>query len=532
MKRIRTTALLVMVTGFLAVAPALAQTVVYGMAGTFDSLDPNATTFTRTGRITINVVEPLVYEVGPGKYEPGLATSWSVNADATEYTFTLRQGVKFQDGTPFNAEAVKFTFDRIVDPNTKSQTAFSLIGPYKETQIVNDHEVKVVFSKPYAPFLDSAASPYLGIVSPTAYKKAGPDHWGVDTLVGTGPFELKSYAANSEVVLVRNPDYWGGPDFLKASQGNVQELDYKIIAEPSTRDATLESGETNFVEDVAPIDFNSMKNESGIKTSSIPQPGSGWSLMMNEQRSPTDELAVRRAIQLATDKKGMLATIWNNIGTVACGPITHVMFGYDPSMCDLYSHNLDKAKQVLQDAGWVAGSNGMRVARGVKGVADGTPLVIDHYYQAEDNTSQQMAAFMKANLAQVGIDVKLHGLSRSGYFDAVRSGKHNTQNWWETETDPGVVSILFDSKNAGGGTNRNNYINPEMDKLISEAAGAADPQKRAALYSQIQKKVKDEAIMVFYIDPDTLYAQSDKLTGVKMYMDGLYPLFAGATVAK
>lgn len=532
MRRSRVTTVGILLAVIMLCGQVFAQTIVYGMNGTFDRLDPNATTFTKVGRITIHVVEPLVWEPSPGTFEAGLAKSWSVNDDATEYTFQLRDDVTFQDGTPFNAEAVKFTFDRIVDPETKSQTAFSLIGPYKETQVVNDHEVKVIFNEPFAPFLDSASSPYLGIVSPTAYQKAGADNWGITTLVGTGPFLLKSYVADSEVVLVRNPDYaWAPAFFGHTGPSDIQEIDYKIIAEPSTRTASIETGETNFIEDVPEIDFANLEDTPSITTVKSPQPGSGWSLMMNQQRSPTDELAVRRAIQLASDKEGMILTIWNGIGTPACGPLTNVMFGFDKSMCDLYPYDPEKAAQVLEDAGWTdQNGDGVREANGVNGVADGTKLVIDHYYQADNALSQQMADYMKADLAKVGIDVELHGLSRSGYFDAVRSGQHNTQNWWETATDPDVVRILFYSKNAGGGTNRNNYINADMDKLIDQASATTDPQKRAELYGQIQKKVKDEAIMVFYDDPDTLYAYADTVSNVVLYLGGLYPDFYAAKV--
>ena len=153
---------IVFALGLALVAAAMAQTLVYGMGGNFDKVDPNATTFTRVGRISQHVVESLIWQSGPGQFEPGLATEWSVNEDATAYTFRLRDDVTFHDGTPFNAEAVKFTFDRIVDPETNAQTAFSLIGPYERTDVVGPFEVTVVFSSPYAPFLDSASSPQPG----------------------------------------------------------------------------------------------------------------------------------------------------------------------------------------------------------------------------------------------------------------------------------------------------------------------------------------------------------------------------------
>ena len=120
-----------------------ADTLVYGMASPFDTLDVTVTTATVVGRMGLHVVDPLVWPARPGEYAPGLATSWTVSPDATAYTFKLRDDVKFHDGTPFNAEAVKVTFDRVVDPATKSQTAISFIGPYDRTEVLGPHEVRV-----------------------------------------------------------------------------------------------------------------------------------------------------------------------------------------------------------------------------------------------------------------------------------------------------------------------------------------------------------------------------------------------------
>ena len=126
----------------------------------------------------------------------------------------------------------------------------------------------------------------------------------------------------------------------------------------------------------------------------------------------------------------------------------------------------------------------------------------------------------------------LNGLSRSGYFVAVRQGQHNMQAWWETGTDPDMVRTFFHSSNAGGGTNRNNYINDEMDIMIDEAAAEPDPAKRCELYSVIQKKVKDEAIMEFWSDPLILYANDAKLDGVTYYQGGNVPSFYAATLSE
>ncbi len=506
-------------------SPSSAQTLTYGMGGNFDKLDPNATTFTRVSRITLHVVEPLIWQTGPGEFAPALATEWSVSDDGTEYTFSLREGVTFHDGAPFDAEAVKFTFDRIINPETNAQTAISLIGPYQSAEVLSPTEIRITLSAPFAPFLDGVSSPNLGIISPAAFDETGNDDWGLTALVGTGPFEFVSYTPDSEVVLERFESYWGGPEFL-GEQGNIQTMRFLIIAEPATRTASLETGETDFIEEVAPIDFEALAAQEGVVTVAELQSGSGHALMMNVQNPPMEELAVRRAIQLASDKEGMTLAIWNGLGNPACGPMSEVTFGFDPAVCELYPYDPEAARQALEEAGWVDGDgDGIREK-------DGQPLSIGHYYRAEDSQSQQMSEYMQADLAAIGIEVVLNGLSRSGYFDAVRQGQHHTQFWWDPFSDPDGMRILFYSSNAGGGTNRNNYVDEEMDSLLDAAAATTVTDERLALYSQIQQKVMDEAVMVFYNDPDTLYAYTSDLEGVLFFSAGQNPYFATATLSE
>ena len=497
---------------------------VYAVSTKFDTLDPNVTTFTSVGRITIHVVEPLIWETDLGKFSPGLATDWSVNATASEYTFHLRKDVKFTDGTPFNAAAIKYTFDRIMNPDLKSQTAISLMGPYKETQVVDDYTAVVKFSAPYAPFLDSAANPYLGIVSPDAVKAAGKD-WGVSKLVGTGPYKLDKYIPDSEVDLVANPDYKWAPGFAKSKAApTIAKLTFKIIEEPATRLAALESGEIQAIEDVPEQDVARMSADKAYTVIQVAQPGTGWSLMINVTNPPTDDLAVRKAISLGSDKKGMIQTVWNGLGTPGCGPLTHSMFAFDPKSCDYLPYDPAQAAKVLDDAGWKVGSDGIRAK-------NGTRLVIQHWFRADSSLGNAMATFMKADLKKIGIEVNLNGASKAGYFDAVRAGKHNTQNWWDTGTDPdAMVRELFYSSNANGGTNRNRYVNKDMDKLIDDAAGSSDSATRVKLYAQIQKKNADYAIMVFYNDPVALFAYSSKVQGASLILGGNYLYFYDATV--
>jgi len=498
-------------------------TLIYGVEATFANLDPHVTPSTVATRITQHVTDPLVWQPELGHFEPGLATEWSVNADSTEYTFKLRQDVKFHDGTPFNAEAVKFSFDRIVDPAMKSQVGVILMGPYSETQIINDYEVKVKFKSSFAPFLDSVSNPYLNPVSPTALKRVGNENWGVTELVGTGPFKLESFVLDNQVVLVRNPDYQWGPKFLGMSgPSKIEKIIFKTILEPATRVASLDTGETDFIAAVPPLDFGRLKADPKFVTIQMARPGVGETLIMNFENPPLDELAVRRAIQLAINKNAMIQTIWDGIGTPACGPLTRTTFGFDPSACDMYPYDLKSAQKLLDEAGWKVGADGIRERGGKR-------LVIGHYSVATDVVTLQKAAFMKASLAQVGIEVEIHALSRSGYTAAVLAGKHHTQGWWDTGTDPdGLLRALYYSPNVEVGTNRSHYRNKEMDQLIDAAAATSDPAKRAALYSQIQKKCNDEAISVYYVDISNLYAHTKNLKGVFNNLGGNFPYFYAA----
>jgi peptide/nickel transport system substrate-binding protein len=178
----------------------------------------------------------------------------------------------------------------------------------------------------------------------------------------------------------------------------------------------------------------------------------------------------------------------------------------------------------LEAAGWIdSDGDGIRER-------DGVPLEIQHWYRSDSPLNVSIATFLEANLAAVGIDFVLNGAAQAGYFDAVRSGQHNTQGWWDTWTDPGGLSVLYSSANAEGGTNRNRYRSEAMDELLAEAAGTADSEARAAVYAEIQKLAADDAIMVYMNDPYLLYASSANLQGVKFLGGGNLPNLYAASL--
>jgi peptide/nickel transport system substrate-binding protein len=494
----------------------------YALAGKFDGLDPSVTTSTICGRMTFHLFDQLVREPKPGVFVPGLAEKWEVNPTADEYTFSLRKDVKFHDGTPFNGDAVKATFDRIVNPEMKSQLALSLIGPYDSTTVVDPYTVKVKFKSPYAPFLDSAAQPFLSIMSPAAIDKYGKDI-NVNP-VGTGPYKFESYQIDNVVRMVKNPDYAWGPSFFQHKGAPfIDAINWRIIGDPATRVAALKAGEVTFIEDLPVSNYQEMQGNPTYQIVEGTQAGSGYSMMINVTRPPTDDVKVRQAISWAIDRQALVKTVWNGLFPVACSVLTSVTFGYDPATCQVYGYDPKKAGDLLDQAGWKLDGDVRK--------KDGKELSIALYFRADQQVNVGQATFLQAALGAIGMKVEMNGLAQAGYFDAVRRGDHNMQPWWGPATDPDVVRQYYYSKNADGGTNRSRYKNPEMDTMIDQAAGYTDPEKRKQAYAAIQKKVLDEAIMVFIADSKNLYtANKTKLSDVSLDWSSSYPLFYDASM--
>ena len=513
----------------LIIAPLSAQdemVLTFGISRAVDTLDPGATTFSSVEVIVGHVFDTLVKQQPLGTFHPSLATSWEVNEDATEYTFELRDDVTFHDGTPFNAEAVKFTFDRIVDPDTNSQMAFSFIGPYMESEVLDEYTIAVRFSSPNAAFLDGASHPQLGPVSPAAIEELGED-WGFSGIVGTGPFIFESYTPDSEVVMVKNPDYnWGNEDvFGRSGPADIDRLIFKILTDPGTRLAALESGEVDMIDNIPGLDVQRIDESPEFVVTQFDQAGHGYSLMFNQEQAPTDELAVRQAIAQAIDIEIMQDVVYDGLGTQACSALTASMFGWTDVFCQQNPYDPEAAGAILDEAGWVLNEEtGFRER-------DGETLTIQHW-SPDRPLNAATAQFLQEDLTAIGIDFQLNLADIAAYLEVVRAGEHNTQQWWDTQTDPdGVFRTLFHSSNAGGGTNRNNYRNDDMDMMIDAAVGIGDPEARAAAYADIQQKIADEVVMAFFNDPVVLYASIPGVENVTILGGGFVPNFYSATIS-
>jgi peptide/nickel transport system substrate-binding protein len=324
--------------------------------------------------------------------------------------------------------------------------------------------------------------------------------------------------------MVKNPDYaWTPSVYRHSGPPYLDTITWRIISDPQTRVAALKAGEVHFIEDLPLQNYAETQSNSAFQIIEGVMAGSGYSFMINVTRPPTDDVKVRQAMEWGTDKVGVIRATWNGLFQPACSVLTSITFGYDASTCQVYNYDPQKAAALLDDAGWKL--------NGDVRTKDGQELAIDLYYRADQQVNVDQVTFLQGSYQALGMKVNLHGLAQAGYFDAVRRGDHNMQPWWGPATDPDVVRQYFYSANANGGTNRSRYVNPEMDKLIDEAAGYTDPAKRQATYATIQKKALDEAIMIFIADSKNIFtAQKSKVNDIVLDWSSTYPLLYDASV--
>jgi peptide/nickel transport system substrate-binding protein len=493
-------------------APKPGGTFTYALNQAGDTLDPEVTTYAVTNKININVFDPLIWQAPDLSFVPGLAESWEVADDTQAFTFHLRQDVLFHDGTPVNADAVKFSWDRIMDPATQSKTAIGQMGPFKQAVVVDEFTVRAEFNEPFAPFLDAVSQSYCAPISPAAVEQYGDDF--THHLVGTGPYKLKEYVENDHVTLEKNPDYnWAPSIFNHSGPGYLDEIIFKMIIDDSIRTGTLQSGETDGIDSVAPKDVQQFLDDPAQYTVlNAAVPGIPNLFELNTEKAPTDDLAVRQALNYGTDKATICRTLFFDQYTPAYGPMNAATLGYDPALEEMYPYSKEKAIEVLEAAGWTAGADGIRTK-------DGQPLKISLYTGTPDQTPPLLQAMWK----ELGIETEINAMDYNALIPIATRGEANLASIGWIQGDPDVVRIILFSKNIDSGYNWSRYSNPEMDKLLIDAAATIDQEERKALYGQIQQLAMENALVAPINNLGAIYALRSYVKDFRVDSRGWYP---------
>jgi peptide/nickel transport system substrate-binding protein len=494
---------------------------IYGTWQSPDSLDVQVTGLQITTNVGTQVFDPLLRKAeGDPNLRPGLAERWEVNADSTEFTFYLRKGVKFHDGTPFNARAVKFSLDRLADPATRSVAARGALGPYKGAQVVDDYTVKVSFTQPFAGFLNMCTCVLVNILSPAAAQKWGDQYQF--HITGTGPFMLKEYVPDDHVTLVKNPDYAWGPDWMHEGPAYLDTITYKVIPEDLTRVSTLKTGETNLIDSVRSHDLAEIKKNPNLKVAITGVPGAPWILLLNYQKAPTNDLAVRRAIEYAIDRNAMVNLLYQGTNEPAYSPLEKGTLGYSPEIDKIYSYDPAQAKKILDDAGWKVGSEGVRQKGGQR-----LKLI---WVIWTGGAMEEPAAVVQDQLREIGMEVVIETYDVGTAFGKWNSGDLNIAMPFYVWPDPMFLQNWYGSQYIGS-TNWAHVNNPELDRLLANAEKSTDPAVRAQAYQKVQKWLMDNAICVPLFGKSLALAMDKNIEGLSYEVIG-YPVFYGVHYTK
>jgi peptide/nickel transport system substrate-binding protein len=500
-------------------APAGTKALATGVFQNPDSLDPGQTGLVSVAQMLSAMFDPLIWKFpNDPTYYPGLANSYSVSADAKTYTFKLKTNVKFHDGTPFNAAAVKATLDHIVNPATKSLSAIGALGPYVETKVLDTYTAQVVFSAANAAFVNEMTQLTMGISSPTALAKYGT---GYDTHpVGTGPFIFQQFVNNDKVVVTRNPHYaWGPGPLGGAGPALLDQITFRILPDPSSQYDALTTNEIQVGQNLNPGDVTSAVGAGKKKLTALSS-GMPYCIMINAQKAPTDDLAVRQAIEYSINNKAIISTLFQGLYTPADSVLTPVTAGYAADQA-LWSYNPAKAGQLLDSAGWKMGSNGVR-AKG------GQPLSLQFINIANfgfDGISQLMQAQLKA----VGIESTITDQAFPSVSTTYNQGKQNLADWFYYDVDPYLFNTVFNSANIKDGFNWEHYANPAINTQIAAANADTDDASRNARYQAIALTLAQSATIIPIYNLESILVTQPNVSGIKFDLTA-QPLYHRTTV--
>ncbi|HWQ41624.1 MAG TPA: ABC transporter substrate-binding protein [Desulfosporosinus sp.] len=482
------------------------KTVVFARGADSISLDPVMIEDGESAKVVANIFDTLVrYKEGSTEVEPSLATEWTTSTDGKEWTFKLRKGVKFTDGTPFNAEAVKFNVERQLPPNPTADMPYAdfTLGMVDKVVAVDENTVKFILKTPYAPFLlNLAMSLSAPIGSPTAIKKFGKD-FGSNP-VGTGPFVFAGWEKDSKITLTANKDYWDG-------KPKIDKLIFEVVKENSVRANKLMAGEADIIDGIDPNDVERLKGDAKLNFST--SPGMNINYMgLRADRKPFNDPKVREAISMAINREEMVKSLYKGNAVVANGPLPSILFGYDKDLKP-YAYDPVKAKQLLKEAGY---DNNLSFE------------LISYPNPRPYNVvgGDSLATAIQGYLKQVGVTVNITSAAWKEHKENVKNGKAEAflYGWTGDNGDPDnfLYALLHSSQIGNGRLNDAKYNNPEYDALLMKAQQSSDKSERIKDYTAAQEILVKDAPWVFISSSMDMAAASKSISGFKIHPTGVY----------
>jgi len=474
-----------------------AGTLIWGLPVGASVLDPHVSCGWMAKFVDYQIYEALVetdlkVAEAPTKLRGQLAESWDISDDGTVYTFKLRQGVKFHDGTPFNAEAVKYNFDRFLDPKAPqySETAnayFGFIGftsAIKSVEVVDEYTVKVTLNSANYEWLRMGMEdcPQFYIISPKAIETYGDEGLPLHP-TGTGPFKFVEREPGVKIELTRNDDYWG-------EKAKLDRVIFREIEDPATRMNAFRAGEISVIQDPVWEETQDLVDEGNILTINENTP-TLWYVTLNMKYPAFKDPRIRQAINYAIDRESIAKEVLHGFGRPAYGMLNAGTYAHDRDYVS-YPYDPEKAKALLKEAG-----------------AENLVVTFD---LPKYGFSEVIEKWIQRDLKKVGIEVKLNIMEWLAYLDKWNAGMLEDVGMddiiWGEQTPIFTAQSYRCDRQPPNGWNQGWYCNPDMDKLFAEAEVTRDEAKRAELYQQADKWIMENdppyAPVYHYFNPIVL----------------------------
>lgn len=454
---------------------------VFGRGADSVQLDPSKVTDGESIYVTNQVFDTLVrYEQEDTSVKPALATDWKASEDGKEWVFTLREGVKFHDGTDFTAEDVVFNFERWTTASDYIYYGYmfgasedNMSGIIEKVEAEGDYTVKFTLEVPNAPFLYTLAMPPFGIASPDAIEQHGDNFF--KNPVGTGPFIFKEWVKDDKIVLEKNIDYFG-------EVAQVDEVIFRVIPDNGARFMELQAGTIDIMNGLNPQDIAQVDGNDSLQIIRRPSMNVGYMAMNTDKEGPMSNKLVRQAINLAIDKD-KLVTLFEGMGKAAKNPMPPSLWGYNDKIED-YGYDVEEAKRLLAEAGY---GDGFTVK--LNSMSNPRPYLPQPKLTAQ--AIQQM-------LAAVNITVEIVESDWDTHLEITENAEHDMAflGWTGDNGDPdNFLYVLLDKDNAkvGSAGNIAFYKNDEVHDLLIQAQTEMDKDIRTELYMRAQEIIHEDA---------------------------------------
>ncbi|MCV7267153.1 ABC transporter substrate-binding protein [Mycolicibacterium doricum] len=463
---------------------AASSNLVAAIAGEPDQLDPHKTSAYFSFEVLENVFDTLVEPDADLAMRPALAERWEVSPDQRVWTFHLRRGVTFHDGSPFTADDVVYSYRRIIDEELTNVDKFSAVT---DVAAVDPATVRITVDRPTRNLLTNLG----GFKGMAIVSRANVDSGRIATHpVGTGPFSFTGATSGDSITLRANPSYWGGPP-------GISGLTFRFISEPSTALSALQAGEVDWTDSVPPQRVLQLRDDESLRLAVTPS-NDYWYLALNQARPPWNDVRVRQAIAYGIDREAIVAA--TSYGTAAENQLAIPEGNPWFTPYDRYSYDIQKAKELLPEA-------------------NATPNRLDMLVTSEYPETVTAAQIIADNLAPLGITVDIRTVDFATWLDEQNNGNFDMlMMGWLGNIDPD--DFYYAQHHTNGTSNAQKFSDPEVDHLLDAGRVETDRDKRRDIYSRAATRIADEVSYIYLYNPSVIQAWTPALSGYEARRDG------------